>query len=181
MFSLITRFFGGIPALYLWGAAAVVFAGWTFLVNNWAVERTENKAAAAQLKEVAKAQAKYQKEVIRGNALADKLAKQEANIVYQTKEVIKYVPQVTTGRPCLSAAAVRLLNNRTGDPTVPAAPSKPAAESPAETPATDTDVTYWAAEANGQYELCASRLNTLIDLIKPQKESVFGFSQPAVD
>lgn len=117
--------------------------------------------AAEKLAEAQKYQAAYQKAVDRANVLAQKLATRETEIVYRTREVIKNVPQVTTGKPCLNSAAVRMLNHR-GE-AVPEAPSKPAAESAPDAAVTDTDTAYWIAEAISQYEIAAARLNALID------------------
>ena len=117
---------------------------------------------ASKNAELKKYQAEYQKAVDRANVLAKKLATRETEIVYRTREVIKNVPQVTTGKPCLNSAAVRMLNHR-GNDAVPEATGKPAPESTADAPATDTDTAYWIAEAISQYEIAAARLNALVD------------------
>ena len=132
-------------------------------------KRATDACAAEKLVELQKYQAAYQKATDRANVLSQKLATRETEIVYRTKEVIKYVPQVTSNRPCLSSAAVRMLNHRPDKPAVPETPSKPVAESPAEPAATDTDVAYWIADANGQYEICAARVNALIDFFAKEK------------
>lgn len=111
--------------------------------------------------ELRKYQAEYQKAVDRANVLAQKLATRETEIVYRTKEVIKHVPQVTTGKPCLNSAAVRMLNHR--DSAVPETTGKPATESTPDAAVTDTDTAYWIADAISQYEIAAARLNALID------------------
>ena len=117
---------------------------------------------AAKVAELKKYQAAYQKAVDRANVLAQKLATRETEIVYRTREVIKNVPQVTTGKPCLNPAAVRMLNHRAGD-AVPETTGKPATESPADAPATDADAAYWIADAISRYEIAAARLNALVD------------------
>lgn len=164
-----------IPAPYrIWAAVAAVTAliaalavshGYVYALGE---SRERDAAAAVRLKEITIAQEQYQKEVVRGNALANKLAASEAKIVYQTKEVIKYVPQVTTGKPCLSASAVKLLNTRPDDTNTSNASVQLVTESPAAPAATDSDVAYWIAEANGQYDICATRLNSLIDFENAQ-------------
>lgn len=133
-------------------------------------KQATDACSAAKLVELQEYQAEYKKATDRANVLSQKLATRETEIVYRTKEVIKYVPKVTTGRPCLSSAAVRMLNHRPDKPAVPETPSQPIAESPAQPAATDTDVAYWIADANGQYEICAARLNGLIDFFEPPKE-----------
>ena len=118
--------------------------------------------SAEKLAAVQKYQAEYQKAVDRANALAQKLATRESKIIYRTKEVIKNVPKVTTGKSCLNSAAVRMLNYRDNS-AVPETPGKPAPESTPDAPVTDTDTAYWIADAISQYEIAASRLNALID------------------
>ena len=126
--------------------------------HHWATtsaEAARAKAADAHIKQM-------NAELKRSDALAARLVTAEGRIVIKTVEVIKHVPNVTTGRLCLGADAVRLLQ-----PTAQAAqhspPGEPAGESPAVAPASDRDVAYWAAEANRQYETAAARLNALIE------------------
>lgn len=117
---------------------------------------------AKQLKTERAAVAKYRADVERGNTSSGKLAQAETLIQIKTVERIKYVPQVTTGRRCLEPAAVSLLNG-SGVPRLPAAAGQPAAADAAAPAASDTDVAGWIAIANGQYDLCAARLNELVD------------------
>jgi hypothetical protein len=118
-----------------------------------AVQVATDKAHAANV-------AKY---VALNNALSGRLAVTEGNIVTKTMEVIKYVPKYTTGRPCLGSDAVRLLQPGS-TARVGSTPSKPNAED-AYAASTDTDIAYWVADANNDYETCAIRLNTLIDYV----------------
>lgn len=99
-----------------------------------------------------------------GNRLSGKLAQAETTIQIKTVERIKYVPQVTAGKPCLSAAAVSLLNG--DDIHLLPATGQPAATDAGALAASDTDVEEWGVVANGQYETCAARLNTLIDYVE---------------
>jgi len=121
-----------------------------------------NRHAAQQLAAERASTLKYQSEVARGNILSAKLADSEGKITIKTVEVIKYVPQVTTGRECLSADAVSLLNSD-GYPSLSATPRKPAAESPAAPAASDADVAYWISAAHRAYDTCAVRLNSLVE------------------
>ncbi len=124
--------------------------------HHWATVTADAKAYAAQKE--------YQRQVdalmVRANDLSARLAAAEGKIVTHTVEVIKYVPKYTTGKPCLSAGAVGVLQPGAGAPGD--APGKPPAED-ATPVASDTDVAYWIAGANQQYETCAARLNALID------------------
>ena len=150
-----------------WVVLAVVaaLAGSHAYIYSLGKTREKDAAAQIQLKAKKKYQADYQLAIARGNTLAQQLATRETEIVYRTKEVIKNVPQVTTGRPCLSSAAISMLNYRPDTNAVPEATGKPAPEDAAAPAATDTDVAYYLADASGQYETCASRLNSLIDYV----------------
>lgn len=117
---------------------------------------------AEQLETERAAEKKYRAEVARGNQLSARLAESESTIHIKTVEVIKHVPQVTTGRRCLDPDAVSLLNG-SGIPRLSAAAGQPAAADAAAPAASDTDVANWIASANGQYDLCAARLNGLVD------------------
>jgi hypothetical protein len=114
--------------------------------------------------------AKY---VALNNALSGRLAVAEGTIITKTVEVIKYVPKYTTGRLCLGSDAVRLL--QPGDTArVGSTASKPNAED-ANASASDTDIAYWVADANKDYETCATRLNTLIDYVNL---ALYGTNRP---
>ena len=128
-------------------------------------KRSDAKWTAKVLAAEREATKLYQSEVKRGNDLSARLAIAENNVQVNTVEKIRYVSKVTTGKSCLSADAVALINrvsdmpngNSEGD-----AARKPVAESPSAS-ASDTDLATWAIEAHGYYDTCAARLNTLID------------------
>jgi hypothetical protein len=121
------------------------------------------KADAVQVATDKAHAANVTKYVALNNALAGRLAVAEGTIVTKTVEVIKYVPKYTAGRLCLSSDAVSLL--QPGDTArIGPATSKPNAED-ASLSASDTDIAYWVAGANKDYETCAVRLNTLIDYV----------------
>ncbi|WFP51395.1 hypothetical protein PL263_05040 [Methylomonas sp. EFPC3] len=118
---------------------------------------------ASQAKAVAASAQIYHRRFVdekaRGDALSNRLAHTESDLILRTLEVTRAVSKVTTGRACLGDAAVRLLN---GAPrTVPQAAGASVAESAAI--ATDTDVAGWIGNAQGQYETCRARLGALID------------------
>ena len=97
------------------------------------------------------------------NTLSVRLAETQAATAAATLEKTREIPRVTTGRPCLGPAAVRLLNGTGAAPVavVPAPAGPPAAEGGAA--ASDSDVAGWIAGAQGQYETCRARLGALID------------------
>lgn len=143
---------------------AAVFFALALLASGFTagVKITRDHAAAQQLVAEKIAADRYRAEVARGNDLSAKLAAAESNIQTKTIERIKYVPTVTTGRDCLSAGAVGLLNG-SAHLGLSAPAGKPAAEGAATPTATDTDVESWAIDASDRYETCAVRLNGLID------------------
>lgn len=129
---------------------------------GYGVRTTKDHAAAQQLVAHVKADEIYQAAVKRGNDLSAKLAAAESSIQTKVIERIKYVPQVTTGRDCLSSGAVGLLNG-TDYPKLSSASGQPAATGAGQPAATDADVEAWAISSIGQYDICAARLNALID------------------
>lgn len=126
--------------------------------KDWAETRAEAERAAlieAQAREM-------REEIARGDGLAAQLAVAEGQIIVKTVEVIKHVPIVTTGRKCLDAAAVGVLQPGTAAAPSPASGEPDAARTDASA-ASDRDVAFWIADANQRYETCAARLNALID------------------
>ncbi|MBU0592435.1 MAG: hypothetical protein KKH74_01730 [Gammaproteobacteria bacterium] len=153
--------FNLIPLPYrILGAAALVallfFSGVGF-GYKWH-KSASDAATIAAMEEAGK---RYRAEVERGNALSGRLARAESAIQIKTVEVIKYVPKVTTGGPCLNTATVRLLQPGAAPGLRPY--SGELAPEDAAPAASDTDIAHWIAGANLGYETCAERLNTLID------------------
>ena len=161
MFSTAKAFIFGNPWVILAVVAGLAASHGYAYITGGSHER--GTIAKAQLISERKYQADYQKAIERGNEYAKQLVLRETEIVYRTKEIIRNVPQVTTGKPCLNRAALRMLNSRPSNPAVPEATSKPITEDATALAATDSDVAYWVADANGQYETCAARINALID------------------
>lgn len=150
--------------------ALALFGGGIGVGHRWAA----NAAEADRAKEAKAALVKLNEQIARGNSLSDRLSKAESVVVTKTVEVIKHVPIVTTGRLCLGADAVSLLQPATDTAGTPPA-SPPVAESPPTLAASDRDVAgtggaasdrdvaMWIAIANQQYEVAAARLNALIE------------------
>lgn len=168
--------FTGPYALWIKLGLVVAIVGGAYVMG-----RTDGKklatadCSAEKLAAVQKYQAEYQKAVDRANALAQKLATRETQIIYRTKEVIKNVPKVTDGKSCLNSAALGMLNHRPDKAAVPKASGQSATEGAAQPAATDTagatdtDVAYWIAEAISQYEIAAARLNALVDYFEDKQ------------
>lgn len=139
-------------------AVAALFGSGVYSGHRWAT----TVADAARVRAAAASLAQMQAETRRADAATAALASAESKIVTKTVEVIRYVPTVTTGRLCLGADAVGLLQPGTHwGPYQPA--GKPTDQGPAHAAASDRDVAYWAAEANRLYETCAARMNALAD------------------
>ena len=117
----------------------------------------ERQAAQAALDRLQQAQA-------RGDALQARLAAEETHRQTQAQEHAREIKRLTTGRPCLNAGTVRLLNEPAiglRNSGLPAPASGAAAEgAPA---ASDTDVAGWIDNAQRQYDACRGRLDALID------------------
>ena len=160
---------------------AVAFLVWTLLaaIAGWQTGREQEQdrctAAIATLKayqatqERQAAQAaldRLQQAQARGDALQARLAAEETHRQTQAQEHAREIKRLTTGRPCLNAGTVRLLNEATirlsASPAGVSPPTggTPAANAPA---ASDTDVAGWIDDAQRQYDACRGRLDALID------------------
>ena len=159
-----------LPIISLVISAAVsAMAAWT--VQGWRMDsalatlRNSHTQAQAELTE---RNAKHLVRVWeRGDELATSLASQQSRITKLHQEHTREINRLTTGRACLSAELVGVLNR-----TQPAAsdrpdPLPPPTGQPAATDAsafaTDADVGNWAASARQQYAECAARLGSLIE------------------
>ncbi len=99
---------------------------------------------------------------VRGDVLTRDLLTREAMINRLSKEKRDALSRLTTGRPCLSADAVGVLNGTTGAGAgVPQSTGIPAATGGGF--ATDADVGQWAAAAIAAHDTCRHRLDALID------------------
>lgn len=166
----------GLPVL-VWccGLALGAWLGWTLgrapvqlQLEQARTERAELKTThseTARLQALAAARG-LQDAQARGNALSDRLLGREAQIHQLTREKNDAINRLTTGRACLSGAAVRVLNGAAepepaGLELVPQTPGGAAAAGGAF--ATDTDVGHWAVAARADFETCRQRLDALID------------------
>ena len=107
----------------------------------------------------------------RGDALTTGLLNQQATIDQLKTEARRAIPQVTSGRPCLGPAALRVLDNAPGLDVAGLPPAASGASAEDGRIATDTDIAGWAVDAGGQYAICRARLGTLIDFYPPAPES----------
>lgn len=103
----------------------------------------------------------------RGDELASTLAIQQTHITQLHQEHTREINRLTTGRACLSAELVSVLNRTQPAPTggfgpLPT-PTGSTAAADATPFATDADVGNWAASARQQYAECAAKLGSLIE------------------
>ena len=99
----------------------------------------------------------------RGDALSTGLLNQQTHIDQLTTEARRAIPQVTSGRPCLGPAALRLLDSAPGLDVAGLPPAASGAAAESRRVALDSDIAGWAVDAGGQYAVCRARLDALID------------------
>lgn len=154
----------GVSALAAGGAGYVLGHRLAKADGDAAVAKLQRDHANRETKAAEAALARLQDAQARGDALEARLAAEETNRQTQAQEHAREIKRLTTGRPCLNAGTVRLLNEpaiglRTS--ALPAPASGAAAEgAPA---ASDTDVAGWIDNARHQYDACRNRLDALID------------------
>lgn len=112
-----------------------------------------------------------------GRRLSARLAAAEADRETLTQEKTDALRRLTTGRRCLDADAVRVLNAASLKPTgVPDAAYQPVSADAAF--ATDTDVGLWAAQARRAYDTCRGRLQAIADFYAPKETPLGGEETP---
>ena len=120
--------------------------------------QVENAKYAEQVAEAFVIQVEY------GNKKAAEVEEQKEASSKILIEVLKNVPKVTTGRECLSADAVRLLNESIKKTGMSIRPRDNEKESTGGI-ATDTDIVGWIASAQDQYKRCAANNNSIVDIL----------------
>jgi len=142
-------------------AALLFAAGWQ--INGWRknaeIDRIERAHAEQRAHDAEAASAEIAAAVARGDHLAGRVAAAETAREIAHQEKTDALRKVTTGRPCLGGAAVRLLNQSPGIRPVPAPAGQPAGADAAF--ASDTDVAQWAATAIRYYDTCRGRLDAI--------------------
>lgn len=161
-----------IKTLIVGGIALLIFfAGWQ--VEGWRkdaeIDRIE-RAHAEQRADDARAAAEVITAALkRGEDLLVRVAAAESTRDIALQETRDALRKVTTGKPCLSGAAVRLLNESNGiKAAVPAVPPGEPARADAAV-ATDTDVAQWVAYAIRSYDTCRGRLDAIADFYKEKE------------
>ena len=115
----------------------------------------------------------------RGDALTRELAAAVDQSHAMQKERDDALLRLTSGRECLSADAVRVLNRRATAVRVPEATSKPAENATARAAtdphqpaaASDRDLALWASDAQRRYAECAATLGALVGWHESEMQS----------
>lgn len=131
-------------------------------------EQRATTAETSRLRAMAAARALTDAQTL-GNQLTERLGNSLAQITTLQKEKADEIRRLTTGRRCLSADAVRVLNTPAGDRASADVPQAPGgADAPDGAFASDYDVGLWISHAQGQYDECRGRLDALIDFVEGQ-------------
>jgi hypothetical protein len=150
--------------------AAAVAASVAWTAQGWraneALASLHNKHTQAQAALTALNAAHLVRVHDRGDALAVSLATQQTRINTLHQEHARAINRLTTGRACLSAELVSVLNSTqpatTDRPDALPTPTAEPAANHAATFASDADVSTWALTARAQYAECAARLGALV-------------------
>lgn len=160
---------GWVKALIVTALVTLAFAaGWS--VNGWRKDNqiTRSETAQHQARSAALNDALQLLATTRQTnaALAADLAASEAARTQLAEEKDHEIRRLTTGRRCLDAAAVRVLNRTTRQPAaaVPAPGAEPV--SAAAPFATDTDVGHWIGICQHRFATCNARLEALSSFYK---------------
>lgn len=145
-------------------AVAAAAGAWVWQANSYEAKLADMRSSISEsdrLRARAAATA-LQAAQVRGDVLTRDLLANEALINRISKEKRDALSRYTTGRHCLSADAVGVLNGTTGAGAgVPQSTGSSASTDGGF--ATDADVGQWAAAARAAHDTCRSRLNALID------------------
>lgn len=153
--------------LLLWSAytSACLFAGSWVEGNAKDAEIAGLKLTHATQQRVAAEAAllDFQGAQARADQLQNRLAAADRSRQTQALEHAREIKRLATGRPCLNAGLVGLLNGAagTGSAAVSEAAGEPAATAAAA--ASDSDVAGWIDHAQRQYDACRDRVQALSD------------------
>ncbi|CQR43705.1 hypothetical protein THICB3320755 [Thiomonas sp. CB3] len=180
--SLYARLGAGIAVLLLGFGLGWTIQGWRLSsqLEHATAALSQQVAIVAQARSDAEAQARQRLQAAQAAADAAVSTAQEraATAQRKTQELQHDLSRATVGRPCLSSAAVGLLNSlpaighpgaglhlpttAAGPAAAPAAAASAAADRAGRT-STDADIAGWIAAAAGQYETCRARIDALRD------------------
>jgi hypothetical protein len=147
-------------------ASALFAAGWA--VEDWRMSAEISDLKAQQAESDRQVTALNTQRLVegirRGEALQTRVANNENQLEQLTQEKSRETQRLTTGRPCLGGAAVRVLNARTlpaSTGAIPETASDPLSANDGF--ASDTDIGLWIGQAQRAYDACRGRLNAIAD------------------
>lgn len=149
-----------LSPIVVWAFIGLLFTNlvtvtlWRVEVAHHSLTRTEHAEQAVKAAEAATARLEEAARINR--QIVAEVNRQELEIQKLTQEKNHALRQLTTGRPCLGGAAVRLLNHASTGPLPDPGPEPLPADAAF---ATDTDVGEWIADAQAAYDTCRSRIN----------------------
>jgi prophage endopeptidase len=146
--------------------ATGAFGGWKVTHDRYIAEIATLEAAqsAAVAKVAEAARDRLLAAQARSDEIETRLAQADADRQTLALEHSREIKRLTTGRACLNAGTVRLLNAsgpRSDTAAVPASAGQPVAADAGA--ASDTDVAEWIDHAKRQYDTCRDRLQAVID------------------
>lgn len=149
-----------VTPLITWAFIGLVFTNlvtltlWRVEVSHHSLTKTEHAEQAVKAAQAATARLAEAAAI--NTRIVAEVARQERQITQLNQEKNNALRQVTTGRRCLDAAAVRLLNHA-GPGPVSGSGSEPLPA--ATTFASDQDVGEWIAGARQAYDTCRARID----------------------
>lgn len=156
-------FYGLLAAVFAVAAGAGL-AG--YQIGSAKVERLKRQHAEAVAATANATAERLLSAAQKNDALAAQVAAFENDLARATQEKNDALSRLTTGRRCLDAAAVRLLNaGPAAADRLPAAGGEPV--SAAAGFATDQDVGQWAIACRTAYNTCRGRLDAIRQFYEP--------------
>jgi len=150
-------------------SVASASAAWWVTSGHYQARISTLQRDQAQAQE--RAQADALQRLLAANTRADQLTarlqQQSAQMEQLTKDKNDALRRLTTGRACLSADAVRVLNSAPHGAANVFSPA-PGPVAAGTGVASDSDVAGWISTAQQQHEQCRNRLGALIDFFDPQ-------------
>lgn len=139
-------------------------SGWLWVASYAELEKTHAEAEAVRDRAVLEALEQVRALERQGDAIAARLMTAEAARTQLAKEKDDAIRAYTTGKPCLAAGLVGLLNNTTGSGSGLRLSAPASGLAPADSAAaTDTDVALWARVARDAHDACRARIDALND------------------
>ena len=147
---------------FSWVTTLLLVLAWS-AAAYWAGDHNRDNAwLALQGKQERQAKEALEEAQFRGDGLSRELFATQQQIDQLKTEKLHALSQATTGRPCLNAPTLRLLDQAPGLSVSGLPPATSGTAAASEPVSTDTDIAQWAADAGARFEVCRTRLDALI-------------------